>query len=356
MRMIVAGGGTGGHLFPGLAVAEAVAAQGEADILFVGSAYGLEAKAVPQTPFPFRPLSVRGLRRRGMRGIVEFAGCLPLAILRSWQIVARFKPTLVLGLGGYGSVPVALAAWLRRVPLVLMEQNARPGLANRVLARLACKVCTTYVESESFFPVGKAVHTGNPVRQLSRSQHPSPAQFTVFAFGGSQGAHAINCAMVEAVPLMLNQVSGLRLVHQTGAADAPWVRQRYQEIGLDAQVLEFVHDMGEAYGRADLVVCRAGASTLAELSAMAKPSILVPYPFAADDHQRRNAEIVRDRGAAVMILNTELTGERLAECVLALVRDPERLHRMGEAARSLAVADATARVVSVCRQVAARET
>jgi UDP-N-acetylglucosamine--N-acetylmuramyl-(pentapeptide) pyrophosphoryl-undecaprenol N-acetylglucosamine transferase len=351
--MILAGGGTGGHLFPGLAVAEALAAQGEAEVLFVGSAYGLEARAIPQTRFSFRPLRVRGLRGRGVRGILESAARLPVAIFRSRQIIVFFQPTLVLGLGGYGSVPVAVAAWLRRVPLVLMEQNAHPGLANRVLARLARKVCTTYAESEPFFPAGKAVHTGNPVRKLRCDQHPSPDQFTIFAFGGSQGAHAINRAMVDAVPLMRREVPRLRIVHQTGAADAQWVRQRYQDMGADAEVLEFVHDMGNAYGRADLVVCRAGASTLAELTAMAKPSILVPYPFAADDHQRRNAEIVRDRGAAEMILNAELSGERLAACVLPLIRERERLRRMAEAARTLAVPDATDRVIAVCRQMSA---
>lgn len=351
--MIVAGGGTGGHLFPGLAVAEALAVQREAEVMFVGSAYGLEARAIPPTRFPFRPLRVRGLRGRGVRGVLQSAAHLPLALLQSWRIIASFRPTLVLGLGGYGSVPVAVAAWLRCVPLVLMEQNARPGLANRVLARLARKVCTTYAESAPFFPAGKAVHTGNPVRQLRCDQQPAPDQFTIFAFGGSQGAHAINRAMVDAVPLIRYQVPHLRIVHQTGAADAQWVRQRYQEMGADAQVLEFVHDMGKAYGRADLVVCRAGASTLAELTAMAKPAVLVPYPFAADDHQRRNAEIMRDRGAAEMILNAELSGERLAARVLPLIREPQRLRQMGEAARSLAVPDATDRVMAVCRQVSA---
>jgi UDP-N-acetylglucosamine--N-acetylmuramyl-(pentapeptide) pyrophosphoryl-undecaprenol N-acetylglucosamine transferase len=336
-----------------LAVAEVVAARGDASVLFVGSAYGIEARAVPRTPFPFHALFVRGVRGRGLRGMLEFGWRLPLAVLESWRIVSTFQPTLVLGLGGYGSVPVAVAAWLRRVPLVLLEQNAHPGLANRVLARLARKICTTYAESASFFPTGKAVHTGNPVRQLRCSQRPSRDRFTLFAFGGSQGAHAINGALLDAAPILLRQVPGLRIVHQTGAADARWVRQRYAEIGIEAEVLEFVQDMGEAYGLADLVICRAGATTLAELSAVAKPSILIPYPFAADDHQRRNAEILKEQGAAEMILNADLNGERLAASVLTLARDRERLARMGERARNLAVPDATLRVVSVCAQAAA---
>jgi len=350
--MIVAGGGTGGHLFPGLAVAEAVAARGDTAVLFVGSAHGIEAKAIPASPFPFHALVVRGVRGRGIRGVLEFGWSLPRALRESWCIVGRFRPTLVLGLGGYGSVPVAIAAWLRRVPLVLLEQNAHPGFANRLLGRLARKICTTYVESAAFFPTGKAVHTGNPVRQLVCSQRPAPDRFTLFAFGGSQGAHSVNAAMLDAAPILLRQLPGLRILHQTGGADAQWARQRYAAVGVEAEVREFVQDMGDAYGCADLVVCRAGATTLAELTTLGKPSILIPYPFAADDHQRRNAEILVTQGAAKMILNAELNGERLAAAVLGLARERGRLVAMSVQARTCAVADATARVVAVCWQAA----
>jgi UDP-N-acetylglucosamine--N-acetylmuramyl-(pentapeptide) pyrophosphoryl-undecaprenol N-acetylglucosamine transferase len=351
--MVVAGGGTGGHLFPGLAVAEALAARGDASILFVGSAYGLEATTIPRTHFPFRALALRGVRGRGLRGALTFAWHLPMTLLQSWHIVGTFRPTLVLGLGGYGSVPIALAAWLRHIPLVLLEQNAQPGVANRVLARLARRICTTYPQSAQFFPAGKAVQTGNPVRQFSCNRHPAPDRFTIFAFGGSQGAHTINCAMVEAAPTLAKQVPSVHIIHQTGAADAAWVRERYHEMGVAAEVIEFVHDMDEAYGRADLVICRAGATTLAEVTALCKPSILVPYPFAADDHQRKNAEVLRDHSAAELILNAELSGERLAACVLRLVDDRKRLQAMAAAAKRLAVPDATQRVVTVCRQAEA---
>jgi UDP-N-acetylglucosamine--N-acetylmuramyl-(pentapeptide) pyrophosphoryl-undecaprenol N-acetylglucosamine transferase len=351
MRMIVAGGGTGGHLFPGLAVAEALAAQGDASILFVGSAYGLEASTIPRTRFPFRALTLRGVRGRGLRGVLAFAAHLPMTLLQSRHIVSTFQPTLVLGLGGYSSVPIAVAAWLRRVPLVLLEQNVHPGLANRLLGRLARRICTTYPQSAHFFPAGKAVHTGNPVRQMNSAARPVPDRLTLFAFGGSQGAHTINCAMVDAAPILAQHVPGVHIIHQTGAADAAWVRGRYREMGVVAEVLEFVHDMGDAYGRADLVICRAGATTLAEVTALSKPSILVPYPFAADDHQRKNAEVLRDQSAAEVILNAELSGERLAACVLELVNDRERLPAMAAAAGRLAVPDATQHVVAVCRQV-----
>jgi UDP-N-acetylglucosamine--N-acetylmuramyl-(pentapeptide) pyrophosphoryl-undecaprenol N-acetylglucosamine transferase len=352
MRMIVAGGGTGGHLFPGLAVAETVAAQGNAQVLFVGSAFGIEATAIPRTSFPFRALAIRGLRGRGWRGAVAFAWQLPTALLRAWRIVGTFRPNLVLGLGGYGSVPVVVAAWLRYVPTVLMEQNVHPGFANRLLAHIARRVCTTFAESARFFPAGRAVQTGNPVRALRTDCRPAKNSFTLFVFGGSQGAHTINEAAVEAARIVSQQLSSLRVMHQTGSADAEWVQQRYRECGVEAQVVPFMHDMASAYGQADLIVCRAGATTLAELAAVGKPAILIPYPFAADDHQRSNAEVVVRHGAAEMILNAELSAARLAASVLALARDRVRLARMGDAARRLAVPDAALRVVEVCRQVA----
>ena len=349
--MIVAGGGTGGHLFPGLAVAEALAADGEASVLFVGSRYGIEATAVPKTRFPFHGLAIRGLRGRGLRAALSFACQLPPALVQAWRIIGTFRPALVLGLGGYGSVPVVLAAWLRRVPSVLLEQNARPGLANRVLAYVSRRVCTTFADSARYFPSGKAVQTGNPVRALPTGRQPSQNHFTIFVFGGSQGAHTINRAAVEAVKRLAVQLPQLRVIHQTGAADVEWVRQWYQGMGLEAEVLPFVDDMGGAYGRADLVVCRAGATTLAELTALGKPSILIPYPFAVDDHQRANAEVLVRRGAADLLADAELNGETLARCVLSLAQNRDRLQTMAVAARQLAVPDAAARVVAVCRQV-----
>jgi UDP-N-acetylglucosamine--N-acetylmuramyl-(pentapeptide) pyrophosphoryl-undecaprenol N-acetylglucosamine transferase len=353
MRMIVAGGGTGGHLFPGLAVAEAVMAETDARVLFVGSSYGIEATAVPRTQFPFEGLAIRGLRRRGPRAALAFAWQLPVALLQAWRIVKSFRPHVVLGLGGYGSVPVVVAAWLCRVPSVLLEQNVRPGLANRLLAHLSRQVCTNFAASAAHFPAGKSVQTGNPVRQLHSTAHPSDEHFTIFVFGGSQGAQTINRAAVDAAQSVAAELPGVRILHQTGAADVEWVRQRYDDMGLAADVRSFVDDMGSAYAAADLVVCRAGATTLAELAAMGKPAILIPYPFAVDDHQRANAEMLLQHGAAELILDTVLTGPRLAQAILALAHDRARLAAMGTAARQLAVPDATARVVAVCRQVAA---
>jgi len=352
LRMIIAGGGTGGHLFPGLAVAQALAADGEAHVLFVGSTYGIEATAIPRTSFPFQALAIRGVRGRGLRGAVRFAAQLPIALLQAWRVIGNFRPSVVLGLGGYSSFPVVVAAWLRGVPAVLMEQNVRPGLANRLLGSMAQRVCTAFAESAEFFPAGRAVQTGNPVRPLARSKYSSSDLFTIFAFGGSQGAHTINMAVVDAARILREHLPGLRMIHQTGTADVEWVERRYRELGVAAEVLAFIDDMASAYGRADLVVCRAGASTLAELAVLGKPSLLVPYPFAADDHQRANADVLLRHGAAECIENSALSGEFLAARVLDLARDRARLQAMGTAARQLAIPDAAQRVVDVCRRVA----
>lgn len=350
---MIAGGGTGGHLFPGLAVAETLRERNpQSAILFIGSKFGIEATVLPRSSFSFQALAIRGLRGRGVRGLAEFLTQAPVAWLRSVSLVRSFRPQVVLGLGGYSSVPVVVAAWWCGVPSVLLEQNAHPGMANRSLARLARRVCTTFPESARFFPAGKSENTGNPVRQLGSQQQPLPEHFTLFAFGGSQGARSINRAMVDAVRLLREQVAHLKVLHQTGKADEDWVAGQYREMQVDAEVHGFVHDMGDAYGRADLIVCRAGATTLAEITALGKASILVPYPFAADDHQRSNAESLVSRNAAELILDAELDGKTLATRILDLARDRERLTRMARAAASLSTPQAAAHVLQVCMRFA----
>ncbi|HSP95652.1 MAG TPA: undecaprenyldiphospho-muramoylpentapeptide beta-N-acetylglucosaminyltransferase [Candidatus Dormibacteraeota bacterium] len=351
--MIVAGGGTGGHLFPGLAVAEQWAGTEPQSVLFVGSAFGIEARVIPQTRFAFRPLNIRGLRGRGWRGALGLAVQLPAAIATGLRILGQFRADVVLGVGGYASFPLVAAAWLRRVPAVLLEQNAHPGLANRALGHLARRVCTTFAAANAYFPAGKVVVTGNPVRAFA----PPPAAphhgFTLLVFGGSQGAHRLNLAMADAAAALFAAIPDLRVVHQTGAADREAIAARYAGLGVAAEALAFIDDMGAAYHRADLVVCRSGATTVAELTVLGKPAILVPYPFAADDHQRANAAVVAEQGAGVLLLDAECTGERLAAAVIELARDRAHLKAMGEAAQRLGVPDAAARVVATCREVVA---
>lgn len=352
--MIVAGGGTGGHLFPGLAVAEQWAGAEPRSVLFVGSASGIEARVIPTTRFAFRALNVRGLRGRGWRGALGVAVQLPAAIVAGLRILGQFRADVVLGVGGYASFPLVAAAWLRRVPSVLLEQNARPGLANRALAHLARRVCTTFAAAEASFPAGKVVLTGNPVRAFAPPPAPAPRHgFTLLAFGGSQGARRLNLALADAAAALFAAIPGLRVVHQTGAADRDAIAARYAALGVAAEAVAFIDDMGAAYHGADLVLCRSGATTVAELTVLGKPAILVPYPFAADDHQRANAAVVAEHGAGVLLLDAECTGERLAAAVIELARDRARLQAMGEAARRLGVPDAAARVVATCREVLA---
>jgi len=353
--MIVAGGGTGGHLFPGLAVAEAL---GDGDAaLFVGSAGGIEARVIPRTRFPFRALEVSGVRGRGARGVLEFLWQVPAALRQAGQEVASFGADVVLGVGGYASFPAVVAAWLRGVPTVLLEQNARPGMANRVLGRIATRICTTFDAARGSFPAGRVVVTGNPVRSFATSPAARRADqsFCVLVFGGSQGAQSINAAMYAAAPSLAARFETFRLIHQTGRGLADDARERYARAGVRAEVHEFIEDMGAAYAAADLVVCRSGATTLAELAAVGKAAILVPYPKAADDHQRANAEVFVAAGAARMVLDADLTADRLAREVAEVVAAADTRTAMESAARALARPDAADRVVALCRELAGTE-
>ena len=353
--MIVAGGGTGGHLFPGLAVAEAARRRGDTEVLFAGSPYGIEARVIPNSGFELRLLPIRGVRGRGLRGLTQFVAQAPPALAAAWRLLGEFRADLVVGLGGYASLPLVTAAWLRRVPAVLLEQNAHPGLATRVLARIARAVCTSFPEAASFLPAAKVRCTGNPVRELRRESGMRDANtFTLLVFGGSQGAHKINVEAVAAVGWLSARIAGLEVIHQTGANDFETVARGYEKVGFAAEVHAFIDDMGTAYARADLVVCRSGATTLAELTALGKPAILVPYPFAADDHQRANAESLARRGAAEMILDRDLTADLLAERVLAFAEDRSRLESVARSARELGRPEAAEAVLAVCDEVMGR--
>jgi len=355
--IVIAGGGTGGHLFPGLALAEELAARG-AGVTFLGTAAGIETRVVPRAGFPLRLVPGRQLRGggpvRALRGVVAVAA----GAWRSRALLRELAPRLVVGVGGYASVAGVLAARSAGIPALLLEQNALPGAANRLLGRLAARVCVGFAEAARFFPRGRARHTGNPVRRdiLGAGRGPRPQRPGLLVFGGSQGAHRLNEAMLAAAKLLGPALGGVGITHQTGAADRAQVAAGYAALGLAARVETFIDDMAAAYGGADLVVARAGAMSCAELTAVGLPAILVPYPFAADDHQRHNAEALVAAGAAEMILDRELEGPRLAAALHGLLGDPARRARMAAAARALGRPDAAARVADECLALAERVT
>lgn len=353
-RVIIAGGGTGGHLFPGLAVAEVLKQRAPTEIVFFGSSYGIENRVVPKHGYRLVLLPVRALRGQGSLGLLVSSIRLPLSVIGAWRRLGEIRPELVVGVGGYASAPAVLAAWMRRIPTVLLEQNAHPGLTNRLLGKLADRVCITFPESARHFPRARTVETGNPVRPPAGRGEKRNGAFAILIFGGSAGAHRLNEVGVDAVAALRDKGPMPRIVHQTGEADLDWVKSRYRALGIDADVRPFIDDMPSAYTAVDLVVCRAGATTLAEITALGKPAVLIPYPYAADDHQRKNAESLVARGAAVMILDRELTPENLSRAIHRLRDDPESLRAMSASSRALGRPGAAERVVDVCLELVHR--
>jgi UDP-N-acetylglucosamine--N-acetylmuramyl-(pentapeptide) pyrophosphoryl-undecaprenol N-acetylglucosamine transferase len=356
VSVVIAGGGTGGHLYPGIAVArELLARHPDATVTFAGTAAGIEARVIPRERFDLDVIRSAGLKGKSMAARLRGAALLPFSAIDAWRVLSRRRPSVVVGVGGYSSGPIVALAALRGVPTLLMEQNAMPGLTNRSLARVVDAAAVSYDESLAFFG-RKAFVSGNPVRaeffhssqevHSDGTQHGSqpPGAVRVLAFGGSQGAHAINVALVEAAGRLAAGAPALAITHQTGERDLEMVRAGYQRAGLAARVEPFLYAMDEEMQAADVVICRAGATTLAELTAAGRPSILVPLPTATDDHQRRNAVAMVKGGAARMIEQRELSGERLASELLALAAAADERRRMAAAARRLARPDA-ARVI-----------
>ena len=350
--MLIAGGGTGGHLYPGIAVArELIARVADARVTFVGTAAGIEARVIPREGFPLELIRSAGLKGKSPMALARGLALLPLGALDAALVIGRTRASVVLGVGGYSSGPVVMLAALRGIPTMLMEQNAIPGATNRSLARVVKAAAVTYEQTIPFFG-SKAFVAGNPVRPEffdtrgaddATSQPPHAARILVF--GGSQGAHAINVAMVEAAPRLAAAAPRLAITHQTGERDLQMVREGYRRAGLDGiRVEPFLFEMDREMRSADVVVCRAGATTLAELTAAGRASILIPLPTATDDHQRRNAEALVKQGAAAMVEQRDLTGERLAAELLAMAADVARRQRMSEAARTMARPDA-ARII-----------
>ncbi len=359
MRVLIAAGGTGGHIYPGIAVAKEVMRRDPSSaVRFVGTARGLENRLVPQAGFELSLIESAGLKNVGAAGKLKGLLVLPKSFFAARRLLREFGPDVVVGAGGYVSGPVLLTASLMRIRTLVMESNALPGFTNRQLARFVDAAAVSFDESLKYFR-GKGVNIGNPVRreffEVGRKGR-DPRRFSLLVFGGSQGARAINEALVAALPLLERHRQTLSIVHQTGESDFEKVRAGYEAAGWTerADVRKYIDDMVARFGESDLIVCRAGATTTAELIAAGKASLMVPFPFAADDHQRKNAEALERAGASRMVLQQDATGERLAKEIGELVEDPQRVTRMEEAARSLARGDAAVAAVDLMEKLISR--
>jgi UDP-N-acetylglucosamine--N-acetylmuramyl-(pentapeptide) pyrophosphoryl-undecaprenol N-acetylglucosamine transferase len=353
LKVIIAAGGTGGHLYPGIAIAREVLAEAGNEVLFVGTDQGIEARVLPKESLPVRFVTVGRLKGMGIGSVLKTFITLPRSLIQSIGLLRHERPHVVVGVGGYASGPVALAAWLLRIPLVIVEPNSYAGLANRILGRFAKKVfvCFPGKDRQGFFPASKKVLTGPLVRKgLDQGDRAKalaafglgPGRFTVLAMGGSGGAHAINMTMKEAAK-ELKDVPDLQVLHQTGEKDASDVKDGYRKAGVKAVVLPYINDMAGAYAAADLVVSRSGATTVAELAVLGKRAVLVPYPYAADNHQEYNARSLAEWGGADVIVQKDLVAAGLAAAIL-------KFSRSGREPLSPMPSSAAEEIVRACKE------
>ncbi len=352
MRVIVAGGGTGGHVIPALAIAQELRSRYGARVIFIGTSRGIETRLVPAAGFELQLIEVGGLNRVDFATRLKTVLDLPRAVMTSAKLIREFGPDVMVGVGGYASGPAMLAAALMNIPTVAFEPNVVPGFANRMIAPTVKAAAVHFDKTCHYFR--NCYVTGVPVRHefFNVPQRPKDARPTLLVFGGSQGAHAINQAMLQALPKLMEAVPSIYVIHQTGERDYPEAQAAYLQAMLAAEVSPFIDDMPGAFARADLVLCRSGASTVAEIAAAGKPAIFVPLPTAADDHQSHNAATLAAGGAARVLPQTELTAERLVAEIASLLHDRAALAKMSEAARSFAHPDAAAKIASLAARVA----
>jgi UDP-N-acetylglucosamine--N-acetylmuramyl-(pentapeptide) pyrophosphoryl-undecaprenol N-acetylglucosamine transferase len=352
MRAIVAGGGTGGHVIPALAIAQELRSRYNAHVVFVGTARGIETRLVPASGFELHLIEVGGLNRVDFATRLKTVLDLPRAVMASAKLIREFRPNVMIGVGGYASGPAMLAAAMMNVPTVAFEPNVVPGFANRMVAPMVRAAAVHFEKTCHYF---RNCHvTGVPVRRefFNVPKRPIDARPTLLVFGGSQGATAINRAVLESLARLMEAVPSIYIIHQTGERDYPEAQLAYLQARLTAEVSPFIDDMPDAFARADLVLCRSGASTVAEIAAAGKPAIFVPLPTAADDHQRHNAATLAAGGAARLLPQAELTPERLVTEIASLLCDRAGLARMSEAARGFAHPDAAAKIASLAARVA----
>ncbi len=347
-RIILTTGGTGGHIFPALAVAEEIQERyPRAKVMFVGGRRGRESELAQKAGLPFVGLPVAGVLGRGWRAL-GILGWLPRSVWQSWSVLRSFKPDVVLGFGGYAGFSMVLTAWMRRIPTAIHEQNRLPGATNRLLGRLVRRILLSLPDDHRCFASSKVVITGNPLRRgivrLRQESHEADPRRTVLILGGSQGSRALNQAVIDSLDGFAELK--IRLRHQTGAADWQRVMDCYRAAGFEqADVTPFIDDMAEAYAWADLVVCRAGATTLAELTVMGKPSVLIPFPHATHNHQMLNARRLEQAGAALVVVEEYLAQASLCPVIKDLLDIPGKLRAMGKAAAILGRPRAAAQVV-----------
>ena len=356
MRIVIAGGGTGGHLFPGIAIAEEILDRGNNNkVVFIGTKKGIEHRMLGQLGYELQEINVEGVQGRGLKALINAAYQIPHSMWQSRQILKRFCPDVVIGVGGYASGPAVVAASIMRKPTAIAEQNAMPGITNRISSKFANLIFVTYAQTQEWFPQSKVIVSGNPVRKVFtvRSAGPQEKQFRqLLIFGGSQGAAAINKSVIAMMPQLQKMKDKLRVLHQTGERELEIVKQAYRQYGLDAQVTPFIVNMADAYAEADLIICRAGATSIAEITAAGKAAILIPFPFAANDHQTKNAEMLDYAGAAVIIKEHELTAEMLFGIIDDLLSNKKKLLQMEEASAKLGNIKAAAKIVDACMAMA----
>jgi UDP-N-acetylglucosamine--N-acetylmuramyl-(pentapeptide) pyrophosphoryl-undecaprenol N-acetylglucosamine transferase len=354
MRIIIAGGGTGGHVIPALAIAQQLKKQLAAEILFIGTARGIETRLVPQAGFPLELIQVGALKNVSLMTRAKTMFDLPRAIAASSRMLTDFDPEVVIGVGGYASGPAMVAAIRRRLPTLAFEPNVVPGFANRMIARWVSAAAVHFEETCHYFPHCRV--TGVPVRaaffDIPTKLGGAP---TLLVFGGSQGARAINQAMMESLPGLRAKIPGIHIIHQTGQRDYDQVLAAYQQSGISGEVHKFIDDMPGTFARADLLVCRSGASTVGEITAAGKPAIFVPFPAAADDHQNVNARALERVGAAIVVEESNLGAAYLVETIVALISDRSRLQSMSAAARSLAHPKAVEEIAEMVARLARGE-
>lgn len=361
MKVVIAGGGTGGHLFPGIAIAEEfIRRDARNRVMFVGTKRGIENRVLSRLGYDLKLIDVEGLKGRGIKALIKGLYNIPASMLQSRRILKEFAPDVVIGVGGYASGPAVITAWLMRIPTAIAEQNALAGNTNLILGKFVKKVFLTYEQSREGFAPEKVILTGNPVRAAFARGLADAAERKqgrqILIFGGSQGAAAINRTVVAMMPLLEKLKEGFRMIHQTGENDFDTVREAYKKHGIVAQVSPFIVDMVSVYAASDLIICRAGATSLAEITAAGRASILIPFPWAANDHQTLNAQAMVEAGAALMLRESDLTPEKLFAMVETLLTDERKLKDMEVQSKKLGRLDAAAGIVDACEQLAADQT